>query len=243
MTTPLNYHDLIENLTAPGCAVCRLVLRDVDHYLDSLLYEYVNDANTHRAFRSALGLCNTHGWQLLRYMGGSLGVAILYRAALDEVLKIMDHAPAPGSPPSGLARLLGAIADAGGIALADNLEPAGQCPVCAFMVSVEARYVGTFVDRVTEPRLREAFEASDGLCLPHFRHALRATVDAERIQIITAIQHAIWVRLKGELEEFQEKSGQDRRDEPMGAEGDSWQRVIGRMGGEKGVFGLDRRPA
>lgn len=243
MTTPLNYHDLIENLAAPGCAVCRLVLRDVDHYLDSLLYEYVNDADTHRAFRSARGLCNVHGWQLLRYMGGSLGVAILYRAALDEVLKITDRAPASGSPPSGLARLLGATADAGGLALADSLEPAGQCPACAFMVGVEARYVRTFVDRITEPRLREAFEASDGLCLPHFRQTLRASVDAGRIQVITAIQRDVWVRLKGELEEFQEKSGRYRRNEPMGAEGDSWQRVIGRMVGEKGVFGLDRRPA
>jgi hypothetical protein len=241
MSTPLNYYDLVETFTTPGCAVCHLVLRDVDRHLDSLLYEYVNDPDTHRAFRNARGLCNTHGWQLIGYMGASLGTTILYRATVVEVLKIIDRTPLDTITSSGLARLLGTNAESSSAALADSLEPTSQCPVCAFLVNVEGSYLNTFMQHISDTQLQKVFEASDGLCLPHFRQALRTTAELASIKFIVETQRAIWTRLKGELEEFQAKSGQDRRHEPMGSEGDSWRRAIGRMSGESGVFSLDRR--
>jgi hypothetical protein len=54
------------------------------------------------------------------------------------------------------------------------------------------------------------------------------------------LQREIWQRLQAELHEFMRKSDYHNMDEKMGAEGDSWQRAIARVGGEKGVFGLRR---
>jgi hypothetical protein len=39
--TPYSYFDLVEAFGKPGCAVCNLLLRDADRFLDSILYEYV----------------------------------------------------------------------------------------------------------------------------------------------------------------------------------------------------------
>ena len=38
-----SYHELLEQLAAPGCAVCHLGARSVDRYLDGLDWELVND--------------------------------------------------------------------------------------------------------------------------------------------------------------------------------------------------------
>jgi hypothetical protein len=159
MVTPLTYYDLVETFPKPGCAICNLLLRDVDQYLDSLLYEYVNDPAAHRAFRGGRGLCNAHGWQLTRYMGNSLGIGILYHAALDEVLKLIERTN------SG----------ANGSTLADSLEPTGQCLACAFTMGAEKRYLSAFSQHITDAQMQDVYRASEGLCLPHFRRALRET--------------------------------------------------------------------
>src|SRR2546429_8463381 len=99
MVTPLGYFELIEAFPDSGCAICRLVLRDVDHLLDSLLYEHINDPDIQRRYRASRGLCNEHSWQLVRHKGNSLGIAILYGAVIDELLKIAEQtqiAPQPG---------------------------------------------------------------------------------------------------------------------------------------------------
>jgi hypothetical protein len=237
VTQPLSYLDLIETFPRPGCAVCNLVLRDADRFLDTLLYEAVNMPETHQAFRAGRGLCNAHSWQLLRYNGNSLGISILYRAVVDETLKILDGAP---DPQPGLARLWGGGAAPDAVKLADSLEPSAPCPACKAMGDAEKRYV-KMLGQHLDQSLEEAYRASDGLGLPHFRQALRQTRAPEPFRRLIAIQRAIWSKLKADLEEFADKSDYRRAREPMGAEGDSWQRAVGRMAGEAGVFGANPR--
>jgi hypothetical protein len=238
MLTPLAYFDLIEMFTEPGCAVCNLLHRDVDRLLDSLLYERVNDPDSHRAFRASRGLCNQHGWQLARYRGGSLGVAILYQATLDEVLKIIEQNPAQVAMQSAVPRFLSANAEAAGSLLADRLEPTEPCMACALLADSESDYVQVFSQYVADSRLQDGYRASDGLCLPHFRQALRKIRRADHLQQLTAMQTTIWTSLKAELGEFIDKNDHRRAHEAMGGERDSWQRAIGRMSGEEGMFGI-----
>jgi hypothetical protein len=244
MVTPLGYFDLTETFSQPGCAVCNLVLRDVDHFLDSLLYERVNEPDSHRVFRARRGLCNEHAWQLTRYKGGTFGIAILYNAVLDEVLKIVEQAPASiSASPSGIGRFLNGSADAAGPSLAERLEPTGPCPACALRNSSESDDVRVLSEYIDDSGLQEAYRASDGLCLPHFCQVLRNVNTSERFRLFTSIQSAIWRKLKADLNEFMDKNDHLRIHEAMGAEGDSWQRAAGRMAGEKGVFGSDPRSA
>jgi len=46
MSRTTSFHDLREALAQPDCAVCRLKADATEHYLDSLLWESVNDPRT-----------------------------------------------------------------------------------------------------------------------------------------------------------------------------------------------------
>jgi hypothetical protein len=94
---PFNFYDLIEACqaaaatTAAACPICTLVERDVRQYLDSLLYEYVMERETHATLRAARGLCATHSALLLEYRASVLGIGILYHAVIDELLTLTSR--------------------------------------------------------------------------------------------------------------------------------------------------------
>lgn len=226
MTTPFGYFDLLEAFPKPGCAVCRLLDHDVDRFLDTLLSEYPVDPIMQNNFRASRGLCHEHSWQLTRY-NNVLAVAILYNAALDELLQISEQTPVEKQP--ALARLRGNGTNS---ALADALAPTRPCPACVVRSDAEKRYLQVLGEMISEERLHQAFHASNGLCLPHFRATLLATRDPENARLITAMQRTIWSALKGELELFLHRMDAHYH-ERMGSEATSWLRTLARMAGEK----------
>lgn len=238
---PMSYFNLIDAFSETGCPVCRLLRSDAEHALDSLLYENANDADSHREFREGRGLCNTHGWQLARFSGYSLGTAVLYRATVNEVLKVIDQAGKHQPIAQKWMQQKGGLS---GTALADGLEPVSPCFVCKLLGTAELTYVQVFAQSLADKKFVAAYRTSDGLCLPHFRHVLRGLdrVNADGIQILLAVQRALWDALETDLKEFEDKSSAGRMHEPMGEEGDSWRRAIGSMAGEPEVFGVNPRP-
>jgi Family of unknown function (DUF6062) len=226
MTTPFGYFDLLEAFPKPGCAVCRLLDHDVDRFLDTLLFEYPVDPITQNNFRASRGLCHEHSWRLPGY-NNALATAILYNAVLDEMLQISEQAPAEKQ--TTFARLRGNGTNS---ALADALAPTRPCPACVVRSDAEKRYLQVLGERIGGERLGEAFRASDGLCLPHFRGVLAVTRDPENARQITMTQRAIWAKLKNELELFLHKSDAHYH-EQMGSEANSWLRAIARIAGEK----------
>jgi uncharacterized protein DUF6062 len=230
---PLNYYDFLQYFAQPGCLVCNLVERDVAKYIDSLMYEYVNAPITHEAMRASRGLCAQHNSQLADYGASVLGISILQSVILDEVLKISG-----ASGGSAFARLRGSLRKGAG--LADNLEPAAPCSACDALRKSEQLHVDALAFHIDDADLAAAFRDSNGLCVPHFRLALRAAPGAAHVETLVAIQTAIWSALKGELDEFARKYDINHADESMGAEGDSWRRALSLVAGAKRVFGLRR---
>lgn len=238
---PFSYYDLIETFPREGCSICNLLLDAADRFLDNLIYERTNDFATHRAFRERRGLCNEHSWQATQYSGSSLSLAILFAATFDEVLKIVDNTPAErGENRSGLARMMSKQQTAS--VLADRLEPTGPCAVCEMLSDTEQRLVDTLCHYLMDPTVKEGFASSSGLCLPHFKLALRHPSRPENRQLLISTQRSIWARLLGELRELIAKSDHRRMHEPRGHEATSWSRGAGQAAGEKGVFGVDERP-
>ncbi|NWG16437.1 MAG: hypothetical protein HXY41_07355 [Chloroflexi bacterium] len=230
MTVPFSYYDFIEACGQPGCPVCALLQRDARRFLDSLLYEYVNKPATHAAFRASRALCKTHNSQLSQFGEQVLGIAILQAAALDEVLNII--AANPAQTPSGFSRWLSGGGKNGPAALADRLEPEQPCMVCRTLDEAEKRYLLTINDYLTDAPFEEAFRASAGLCLPHFRGALRQMTGPVALERLVAIQVDIWQKLKGELDSFITQHDYRYAGQPMGAERDSWKRAIISLAGK-----------
>ncbi len=240
--TPLRYFELIEAFPQPGCALCRLLLSGVEQFIDSLLYEYANSNEMHAVFNQSRGVCSEHG-HLLRYnkQGNVLAIARLYRTTLDDVLAAMAAPMDEPQQPSWVGRLLGGQASANNAPLAERLEPTTGCVACDVMLEYERDYVGIVCRYAGEARFQEAFKASEGMCLPHFRQIVRALTDPATTRTFVEMQAAIWRELRDELEMFIDKQNYEHIGKAMGREGDSWVRAIRRMAGEKGVFGV-RRP-
>lgn len=240
--TPMRYFDLLEAFTQPGCALCRLLLRGVEQFVDSLLYEYTNSDEMRAAFASSKGVCSEHG-HLLRYnkQGNVLAIAKLYQFVLDDVLGTLDATVGEAEPPSLFDRLLGSSTPRVNNAhLADQLEPKNTCIVCDVMMTYEKDFIEIIRRYAGEERFQDAFRGSDGMCLPHFRQIVRALTSLSDAQAVISIQKAIWQELRDDLALFIEKQNYEHIGEPMGREGDSWVRAIARMAGEKGVFGVRR---
>jgi hypothetical protein len=221
------YYDLIEAFAKPGCAVCRLLERDVARLLDSILYEYSTDRGMQARFRASRGLCGRHGWQLSR-SNNALAMAVLYEQSLHEALDILGGPALGDKVKRGLGRLFAA---GGGTALADALEPTAVCLACETQAKSETGYSRALGDDLNDEAMLAAFTGSDGLCLEHFRQTLRQCGPAHAAQL-TGIQREIWTRLRAELIEFMRKSDYNNAADVMGSERDSWLRAIARLSGE-----------
>jgi hypothetical protein len=235
VSVSFGYYDLIETFPKAGCAVCNLLIRNVSRLLSSVLYEYVVDRDMQATFRASRGLCSEHAWQM-GAMGNALGIATLHEAVLDEVLTTIKR-NTPGG--SGRGRLRSG--DNPFSAVANALEPTKPCLVCTMMNTREAEYVSVLGEHIGDERMNAAYRGSHGLCLEHFRQTLRATRNANNARSIVAIQTVIWERLQADLNEFMRKQNVEYGDETISAdEGASWQRVVARLAGEKGVFSARR---
>lgn len=232
MLTPFGYFNLIEAFQKPGCAVCGLLLHDADQLLDSLLYENSTDPQVQNRFRDSRGLCNEHASRLIR-PGRALNIAVLYEGVVHEVLTLMNQAGGGGQPNGLMRRLF----SGGSSSIADALTPSQRCIACEAQDINEKQYLEVLNQYLNDAKLLAAYQASDGLCLEHFRRALKVS-SAASAQTLIDTQTAIWSHLRDELNEFMRKYDFNNADEKMGAEADSWQRAIVNIAGLRGVFGL-----
>ncbi len=219
-------HDLREALAEPGCPACRLVERDTGRYLDNLLWENVNDPSLRQEVRRALGFCREHTRMLISRPGASLGLALIARDVWREIQQATETVQFP-APKARRARTADLAAS-----LLVRLTPRGECPVCAYARALEDLYLDVLLERLLgEDGLLAAYQASGGLCFPHFRRALTRVRDSAVYAALVEAQRAIGQRRLAELDEFIRKNDYRFRDEPWGQERDAWLRALNALVG------------
>jgi hypothetical protein len=172
------YYELRDACYRPGCPVCRLVERRVHSYLDSLFYESVNDPSVRQRLRGALGFCRDHALKVVT-MGDPLGIAIIY----EDLLRIIVKQDGEGRLP----------------------RRSNVCPACSQHQQFEQRYIDTLVEYLDDDEFQPAFEASDGVCLPHLhRLSLRAKEETLPAWVVTLARQRIQQRRR-RLSEFLRK--------------------------------------
>ncbi|MEJ2209233.1 MAG: DUF6062 family protein [Anaerolineae bacterium] len=230
-----SYYHLREALAQPDCPLCRLRRKTARQYLDSLLWESVNDEEVRRQIRRAHGFCPEHAAMLAR-PGSALGVAIVSNDVVRHLLRALDEASYDALPPLSLRRVreglrAGEPASATA-ALAEALAPEAPCPACRQADEHEALYLDAFLEHLpADDEFRDLFFASDGLCLPHLRQALARVRGRPAFQALVDGQRAIWQRLAAELEEQVRKSDWRFHDEPPGDESGAWLRALAALSG------------
>jgi hypothetical protein len=217
------YYDLIDAAAEPGCPVCHLSIKSTRRYLDSVIYEYVNDPGVRDDLRAARGYCNKHAWWLTDIPGSALGVAIVYKDIVQSIAGAVDALPD------------GNKASAGAEGLLERLRPAGACPACKHRDVKEEHLLNALLKNIDDERLATALTDSSGLCLPHLVRALELVEDNRTLRRLAALQQDKLARLQDELSEFIRKSDYRFQAEGFGQEGNSWRRALALVSGEPGV--------
>jgi hypothetical protein len=164
----LPHHKLEEALREQkvGCAVCRLVDRTGRRYLESLLYEDVNDPGVQSGFRGSLGFCPRHA-HLMLDAGDGLGTAILYRAATQELLQTLSRVPDTPKSRTPLRSLLGRPSKEE-LALP---EPGRGCMLCPSEARAEEIYLRALLDGAEAGEFDGLLDGPGAVCVRHLSKA------------------------------------------------------------------------
>ena len=228
MGRTMGFYDLRDAMAQPGCPVCRLKADAVDRFIDTLLWENVNDPGARRDIRQARGFCHQHAWELIQG-GASSGSVIILRDVVQHVLAVLENARLEPAMPVPFFRRTQPAAAA---EMAAELAPQVPCPVCARAEMAESISITTLIEGLPgESGLLEAYRASEGLCLPHLRRALSTARDPAVAAALVETQIAIWRRLEAHLSEIIRKLDYRFREEPRGEEVGAAVRAVAAMSG------------
>jgi hypothetical protein len=221
-------HDLYDAFSNPGCPLCALIAQAVSRYMRSTNYDAIADPDIRRQFEASLGFCNRHAHQWLAE-AFVLGTAQMYR----DLLRL--SAEALRKPARKGGGIFGRGAASHGLPVAK-----APCPACEIQAETEARLIATLTKGLADPAFREAWEASEGLCLPHLRNAL-AVARPEAAEALRARALATHETLLAQLDETIRKHDYRFRHEPAGPEAGSPARAVTLVAGALGVTGRDDR--
>jgi len=231
-------YNLLEACREAGCPICRLEQKSVERYLDNQFYENVNSPKWRDRLRASLGFCREHAWLgVNRRLGDALGYSIIYHDIINSILNQMNAGDNLALPSRGRRPLLQQIPEAARNMITKALtalNPHKRCPVCEHRDETTRTLVSVLVEELKTPEMRDAFQASEGLCLPHLRLSLEHVNDASACETLLAIHREKLERLRAELAEFIRKNDYQAIKEGFGKEGDAWLRAIGVVAGKRG---------
>lgn len=203
-----------EALSLGGCPVCRLAHHAVHRFLDTFLYERVNDPGTREELRAAWGFCPQHAWMLPAQRHPVLGVAITYLDLLRRLRSRLD---------TFLCRRRGGLARA----LWSSLRPSASCPACRHLRRMEEVYAASVADHASDPELRRALSGPAALCLPHLLLASSLARSEEAVRDLAASYRQAVLQLEADLSELVRRHDYRFRHEGLTPEqATSWLRAL-----------------
>jgi hypothetical protein len=228
------HYDLLDAFKETDCPVCRLSLRAVSHYIDSVNYDLVNDPGFRSEVVPAWGFCNVHAQQWL-HQAHPLGTALIYDAVIGRVSAELKRVHYEVGFIARVSSLFGLGKGQTGDTARDNLWPDGQCPICRVREQQERTAVDVIIEGLAEPPFRGAYQASSGLCLPHLRLALGVAKDQEIFATLRDHTISNYDQISRQLKEIIRKHDYRFRDEPTGEERGATERALRQIAGVPGI--------
>jgi Family of unknown function (DUF6062) len=198
---------LRQGLRAGMCPLCRVAHKADREYIWHFFDEGSDQGESIDAVRQACGFCAEHIEMLRRIeidgMKSTLAISTMFADTFAGIVDDLESLNARSE---------------------FHREP---CPACANrdeQLHTNARY---FLDELATTAIRrETFERSPGLCFDHFELVWDTAETTEDRELILRVQRNAARSLLDELGEHVRKHDHKFRDEPKGAERDSWLRAI-----------------
>jgi len=187
--------DVAKDLAGRGCAVCDHLSKAAFEFFSHWQYALFCDEKAQRDFAAELGFCPLHTWQLAAVsspVGASLGWAKL----AERLSRIMSQAA-----DSSLAAQY----------VFELVRRSDNCRACRLLREAERTYVQQVAVAVQEPRGREAYARSHGLCLRHLGLVLSASPDHDAMHFLLSQTAHGFERMAEDMQSFGMKTEALRR--------------------------------
>ena len=217
--------------------MCRCLGEESRRHLEALIAEHVTDPDTRRALRDAWGFCNWHTWMLLEIDGSPFGASILCEDLVKRAAHYLDE---PDRPRRRFRSwLMPSRARRRRAAVVDRYERRSVCAVCLRIAESERHRLLTLVRSVGDGTLADAYDTSDGICLPHLLRAVALTEGTSEGRALVERTRDKWAAARRDLESFVEKHDYRNRAAFTDADAGSYTRAFEILTGARGAFGND----
>ncbi len=171
MSFALTVQNLIDAMQLPGCPLCRIVRGESIRWLDSVLWEYVNDPVFRETIEKSLGFCPSHTMLFfspeLRSNSKVLGINIIYEYLSRLISRKLRTAPNKNT--GGLKNSFHRIRNR--VSLSDTLSASEPCPICVLIEQTAIHVLADLFEELDhQPSdIQQMYQMSDGLCMFHLR--------------------------------------------------------------------------
>lgn len=165
--------DALARLKEHGCPVCMQHLKGVTSDFFWFVNEQYYEPEVIADLRRSYGFCPTHTRHLIRTGASSVTTTVFSYltgyglSRLQEARALLDHSKDQKNPRDRCRHA------------AEVLRPQGVCRTCRALKWWEDHNISIVLQTLPDAEVKEAYESSTGLCLPHFHNAaLKADWDS-----------------------------------------------------------------
>lgn len=238
MTRDFIYHELKDNLEQDLCPICTLINKNIDRFIEGLLYESVNDVEIRKDIKKSKGYCNYHGWKIESF-GDPLAHSIIYGDLMESLgdsienfLKDINSINYEKKLFSNKTKENNKLEK-----FRKNLNTKDNCPICKMVFDSEKLYILSFAEYIREDNeFKAQFEESGFLCIPHIIKLLEFYSDINTMKKIMEVQLSKIKKLSHHLSEIKRKSDYRFSNEDSSSEEKTaWIKAIKQWVGEPGI--------
>ena len=156
---------VLAKLKETCCWICAQVVREVDRDFFWFVSEQYYEVGVVDKMRLAYGFCPTHTRHFLATGSHSVNVSVFSYLTWYVITRLnaaRNLLVARGSKQSPRELCLQAAA---------ALRPQGACPMCQSLRQTETIEIHALLDALAITEVKDAYERSPGLCIPHLRQA------------------------------------------------------------------------
>jgi len=195
------YYELLDAFKEDGCPICIKLQKGSRLYLDSLLYEHVNDPQLRTHLRGSMGLCHRHARQAID-LGDRFGLAIIYEDLLSGVLASAEGARLPPNSTE-------------------------ICPACVQEQLHEENLLRGTLNFLDEPEFQTGLRYAQPFCLDHTKKLIELEKRKDQRAAVLRSQREKLQLLHHNLKEFIRKHDHRYQHEKVSEdEAISWRRAI-----------------
>lgn len=208
------YYELLNACADPGCPVCRVGAHAVKHYLKSIFNEFVNDRAIRDNLLKSLGFCGEHSQLLLNTrIADALGASIIYENIVKKMLRELPRQNREKD-------------------LLNTVNRTKNCMACEQRNTVIDRSINEICNSLSDEKMQNALQDSDGLCFPHLLQVLENTQNTDDADFLLSVTKTKLEIRQTEMAELIRKNDHNFRSEEITKdEALAWKKALSMVSG------------